>query len=167
MKKKTKIVCLMSLLVALVTLSVPLWSCSCGFRYMPKPKVVVEGTNPEASFYATVLALDRLGYRVQAVDTEAYTIVTEPRSGGSFWWQFSIAVAANGHVAVDTKSDLEMQRGAQTITHKGVVNRSIQLSKHVRNIIYKTPEDQIIAEGAATLPGILTTAETQLVIPGT
>lgn len=157
---------LVGLLILVTIASAPLWSCSCGFRYMPKPKVVVEGSDPQTSFYASILALDRLGYRIQAVDSEAMTVETEPRSGGDYWWQLSLSVAANGHVAVDTHSDLELQRGNQTLTHKGIVNRSIALSKHIQSILIKMPESQIVAEGAAKLPTIMTTPETQIVMPG-
>lgn len=155
-----------ALSILVIIASIPFWSCSCGIRYMPKPKVVVEGTSPQASFYASILALDRLGYSIQAVNTETMTLETEPRSGGNFWWQIMISVAANGHVAVDTRSDLELQRGSQTLQHKGIVNRSLAVSKHIQSILYKMPEAQIIAEGTAKLPGIVTTPETQLVVPG-
>jgi len=166
MRKRLPTTGLITLLVLVIVASAPLWSCSCGFRYMPKPKVVVEGSDAQVSFYASVLALDRLGYRIQAVDSEALTIVTEPRSGGSYWWQLSLAVAANGHVAVDTSSDLEVQRGAQTLTHKGIVNRSIAVSKYIQSILIKMPETQILADGAAKLPTIVVTPETQIVMPG-
>jgi hypothetical protein len=168
MKSKRRITAIRLLfsLVVLVAVTLPFFTFGCGVRYMPKPKVVVEASDPQAAFYASVLALDRLGYRVQAVDTEALTMQTEPRSGGSFWWQFDISVASNGHVAVDTKTDLEIQRGSQTLTHKGIVNRAIDFSRHVRNILYKTPEQQIIAEGSSRLPEIVATPETRLVVPG-
>jgi hypothetical protein len=166
MRKTMPTAGLIGLLILVIAASAPLWSCSCGFRYMPKPKVVVEGFDPQVSFYASVLALDKLGYRIQAVDTEAMTIETEPRSGGSYWWQLSLVVAANGHLAVDTHSDLELQRGEQTLTHKGIVNRSIDLSRHIQSILIKVPEAQILADGAAKLPTIMTTPETQIVMPG-
>lgn len=167
MSRKTGLTCLLLFVAAAMGASLPLLSCACGFLYMPKPKVVVEGTDPQVSFYAGVLALGKLGYRIQAVDTTALTIVTEPRSGGSFWWQFQVAVAPNGHMAVETRSDLELQRGTQTLTHKGIVNRSIDFSRHVQNIIATTPGDQIVADGTALLPTIVVTPETQIVIPGT
>jgi hypothetical protein len=161
MNRKT---CMAGLLLLLAA-SLPLGSC--GFRYMPKPKVIVEGTDPQVSFYASVLALGKLGYGIQAVDEAARTIVTEPRSGGGYWWQLQIAVAANGHVAIDTRSDLEIQQGDQTLAHKGIVNRSIDLSKHIRNIIAKVPAEKIVVDGSSLLPSMIVTPETQLVIPGT
>gem|GEM_PF-5915943 len=140
---------------------------SCGMSYIPKPKVIVEGNDPQVSFYATVIALHRTGYKLQAVDQNALTMVTEPRPGDTgYWWQMRIAIASNGHVAIDTISSLDRGGGGEELTHKGIVNRAIDLSRHIRKILIRIKPEKIVADGSALLPSIIVTPETAIVAPG-
>lgn len=157
---------IVTLLSFMICLFIVTGSYSCGFRYMPKPKVVVEGEEPQSSFYAAVIALNELGYRIEAVDTVGRTILTEKRTGRDFWWQVHIAVAENGHVAIETSSSLERQRGAQTITHKGIVSRAIRISKYIQRLLYTQEPQRIIADGSSLLPSMIVTEETRISVPG-
>jgi len=143
--------------LALLAVAFPIVSWGC--FYVPKPKIVVEGNDPAVSFYASVLALGKLQYRILSADTGARTLVTEPRTGDDFWWQVSIIVAGNGHVSVDTKTNLERQEKGKTVTHEGIVDRAKRVSEAIQEIIYENKAEKIIEDGTALLPALLVVPE--------